>query len=594
MLFFLTSCTKIQELTIEEIEKLQTDEISIIENSTISKPWKGEPFVPGKVAGSWRTSITSEPKSFNLIIAERDASTMAILDFLYDTLIEYDYITKEWKGRIAEPRIEIDEKNDKMSVFFTLRDDLYWTYYHSDKKVKVTSDDVVFWYNEIDGDIDFQGSGYNSQFLTLEDGTEAHIDIEKIDDRTFVLRYPRIIANPLLHSNMSFGPKFIYEKAKIEGGVDGAKKICSVDMDPKELPSIGRCYLVEYTPGQRLVYKRNPNYWKKDINDVATVYPEEYIIDIVSDKNTSYLLFKEGKLETYSPRPEELTDVINDAKDNYTVFNGGGSLGCGFWSFNQNPINKDKPFYSWFTKTKFRQAMSCLVNRDRIIQQAYRGLAESKDDFFPTPNPYYNPQIKLQYLYDIAKAEKLLSECGMTKKADGKLYDEKNNPIEFDLTISTSDNITQDIASIITDECAKVGVTVKIRTLDFQKLIEQLTSTYDWQSIIIALGVNYWPTQGSNVWPSDGNLHLWYPLQKEPATDWEKRIDELYDEGSCTIDEKKAFTIWNEYQNILLEQCPLIYLVRSQSFYAISNRWDLSNMYFDNMGGAQTEQMFLK
>ena len=87
---------------------------------------------------------------------------------------------------------------------------------------------------------------------------------------------------------------------------------------------------------------------------------------------------------------------------------------------------------------------------------------------------------------------------------------------------------------------------------------------------------------------------MWNPLQKTPATDWEERIDWLYNEASCIIDEKKAKPYWDEYQRIILEQCPVIYLVRGRSFYALNNRWDMSNVYFDNTGGAETSRVFLR
>jgi peptide/nickel transport system substrate-binding protein len=96
------------------------------------------------------------------------------------------------------------------------------------------------------------------------------------------------------------------------------------------------------------------------------------------------------------------------------------------------------------------------------------------------------------------------------------------------------------------------------------------------------------------VWPSDGNLHLWYPEQEKPATDWEARVDYLYNEGCYTIDRQKAEALWNEYQEILLEQCPVIYLMRQRSFYALQNRWDTSNWYYDNLYGGMTEHVFLK
>ena len=304
-------------------------------------------------------------------------------------------------------------------------------------------------------------------------------------------------------------------------------------------------------------------------------------------------MFKQGQTEAYSPRPEDVSDLIENQKDDYTVFNAEGSMGASMWSFNQNPVNKDQPFYEWFTKKEFRQAMSCVFNRDRVASQTYRGLAQAKYDFFPETNPYYNPEITLQYRYDLKRAEELLGKAGFTKK-DGMYYDWNGNLLEFDLTFAASNTVLNDIAQIIVDEASKIGVKINIRQIDFQKLVEMLSSTYDWQSIFIGLGTNSFPSQGSNVWPSNGNLHLWYPLQEKPATDWEARVDYLYNEGCYTIDHDKAKAIWDEYQQILLEECPVIYLMRSRSFFAIRNRWDLSNVYFDNRNGTETSHVFLK
>jgi peptide/nickel transport system substrate-binding protein len=368
----------------------------------------------------------------------------------------------------------------------------------------------------------------------------------------------------------------------------------SVASDPKAIPSMGDWFLTEYSPGQRLVYKRNPDYWRKDDNGVSIPYPEENIVQILPDNNTQFLLFKEGKLEAYSPRPEDLDEVISKTNADYTVFNAEGSLGALLWSFNQNPVNGDTPQYEWFTQREFRQAMSCLLNRDRIVSQVYRGLAEPKYDFFPPPNPYYNPGISLEYRYDPERAVRLLESIGLRRDTAGIMRDGKNRAVEFDLSIPSEPNTTSDTASIIMDEAAKIGVKVNIRTIDFQKLVEQLSFTYDWSSIIIGLGTTLFPTQGSNVWPSTGNLHLWHPLQEKPATDWETRIDYLYNEGSYTIDREKAQDIWDEYQRIILEQCPVIYLVRPRSFYTLRNRWDFTNVYYDNLNGAETSFVFLK
>ncbi len=588
----LSGCTRDTEYTEEEIQQLISGNTDILIEETVAKPWQGEQFISNIQGGTWYDVISADPKSFNLLIAEQDSATAGVIAGLHEYLVDYNYATKEWIPKCAFYDIITDEETQTVSVYYTLRDNLYWSFYGSETKIPVTSDDVVFWYNEIEGDPAFHSSAYNSQFVILDDGTAAHIDIEKIDNKTFAFHFPRMDSNPLLSTNRTFGPSFIYKKAKEEGGIQAVLDIFNVATDVHSIPSMGRWFIKEYTPGLRIVFSRNPNYWEHDSDGTALPYPDEMICSIIPDPNTQYLLFRQGSLESAGFRPEELDDAVRNSsseKHSYTVYRADGSLLVPFWSFNQNPVNKDKPYYRWFTIKEFRQAMSCLLDRDRIISQTYRGLASPKYDFFATANPYYNPDIQLQYRYNISQALSLLKQAGFEQDADGILRDAKGIPVEFDLAIQADAGTLSDMATIVADSCAKVGIKINIRQVDFQKLVQQLTATYDWQSVFIGLGANYWPTQGSNVWPSGGNLHLWNPLQKTPATEWEARIDYLYNEGSATVDKQMAQKIWDEYQTILLEQCPVIYLVSSQSFIGVRNRWDKSNIYYDNVGGLQTQ-----
>ncbi|AEF86077.1 putative transporter [Treponema primitia ZAS-2] len=588
------SCSRNDELSMEDISALTGAGVTEILAKTSAKPWRGEEFTPGKLGGTWNSVMDQDPKTFNILIAQQDNISAGIVNSMLDYLVDYDPLTKEWKPHCASFEIIPDEKTDTLDLIYTLRDDMYWSFYNSNRKIKVTSDDVIFWYNEIDGDPAFQSSGYYQQFLTMEDGTEAHIDIEKIDDRRFVFHFPRIVAEPLLATNTDIAPRLDYEQAKREKGVQGVQDLFSVNTDPKNIPSMGKWFLAEYTPGQRLVFKRNGDYWDRDSKGTAIPYYEEQIVRIIPDENTQFLLFKEGQIETYTARPEDLDELVTKANSDYTVFNNEGALSASFWTFNQNPANNETPQYEWFTKKEFRQAMSCLLNRDRIIYQVYRGLAAPKLSFFPEPNRFYDPEIVLQYTYSPEQAEKLLAGIGIKKDSAGIMRDSQNRPIEFNLTIRSESAVMNDIASIISDECGKLGIKINIRVLDFQKLVEQIFNTFDWESIIMGLsGSQIFPSQGSNVWASGGNLHLWYPQQKSPATDWEARVDYLYNEGAFTVDPQKAKAYWDEFQGILLEQCPVIYLVRPRSFEALLNRWNQSNVYFDNLNGFEITHIFL-
>lgn len=612
-LLFLNSCHKYPEMTLSEIEAAKAAGANELVEKTVSKPYNGEEFKAGKAGGIWNDAIMGDPKSFNMLVAEKDGTTSSVMGSLVQYLADYDIIERKWKPYLADFEVKIDEEHDKLDVIYTLRDDIYWSFYeNAQPRVKITSDDVVFWYNEIQGDEECGSSLYNSRFMPMDDGTSEPITIEKIDERSFVFHFPKIIAEPILSTNMNFGPAFLYKAAKEKGGAAAVKNLFTVATDPKTIPSCGPYFLAEYTPGQRLLYKRNPDYWKKDENGESHYYPEEQIVQIIGDQNTAFLLFKQGKMESFAPSPEQLEEVVNNSKNTlnldgtpieeksseksgYTVFNAAGSMSASFWSFNQNPKNKDAPFYEWFTKKEFRQAMSCLLNRERIIQQTYRGLGEPTYSFFPEANKYYDENIILQYRYSHAHARKLLEEAGFSKHDDGFLYDEKGRKVEFDISFPATVTQYSDIAQIITDECKKEGIIVTPRPTDFQKLVDQLMSTYDWQTIMIGFGGgSIFPSQGSNVWVSDGNLHLWYPLQKSPATEWEARIDEIYHKAKCIVDYEKAKPYWDEYQQIFLEQCPIVYLIRSRSFFALQNRWDMTNFYYDNLYGAETTYLFLK
>ncbi len=557
---------------------------------TVSRPG-GQAWALGTVGGTWLSSINNDPKTFNTLTA-RDGDTRAVVDVLFDYLADYDPYVREFMPNLASFEVEVDEEADSLSVIYTLRDDLYWTTLADpDTRVPVTADDVIFWYDEIEGDQELQQPGYTRQLIEMADGSKARIEATRIDQRTVAFHYPRIVANPILSSNMKFGPRYLYEPAKREGGAEGVLNLFSVDTDPATIPSIGPYYIAEYEPGVRVVVVRNPHYWKQDAAGVTLPYLERAIYQIVPDRNTELLLFKEGNKDAYTLRPEDLDELLNVEDPDFTVYNGGASLGSAFIAFNQNPDTMNSLVYSWFSQVQFRQAMSAVLNRDRIASQVYRGLAEPALHFFARANPYFDESIRQRFTYDPERARALLAEIGIRPNAGGLMEDAAGNHVEFNIHVGAENNVGIDVMNIFADELKAIGITGNVRPVDFQKLVEMLTSTYDWHVATASLGTNYWPEGGSNVWRSKGNFHLWHPLQEEPATEWEARVDYLYNEGRFTIDAEKAKAIYDEYQRLLLDQVPKMYLVHPLSFVAVHNKW--GNVFYDTLGGLNSDYFYL-
>ncbi|MFP4330479.1 MAG: ABC transporter substrate-binding protein, partial [Spirochaetaceae bacterium] len=206
---FVSSCGADEGVTLEEAEERRSTSRNELLERTVTKPGPGE-WEQGTVGGRWVSSINNDPRTFNTLTA-RDADTRTIIDTLYAFLADYDPYEREFTPNLASFEIESDEAENTLRVIFTLRDDLYWTTPGSSEEdwVKVTSDDVVYWYNEIDGDREFQLPAYPGQFVDMPDGEQERVTIEKIDELSFAFTFPRIVANPVLSTNMTFGPRHI-------------------------------------------------------------------------------------------------------------------------------------------------------------------------------------------------------------------------------------------------------------------------------------------------------------------------------------------------------------------------------------------------
>jgi peptide/nickel transport system substrate-binding protein len=231
----------------------------------------------------------------------------------------------------------------------------------------------------------------------------------------------------------------------------------------------------------------------------------------------------------------------------------------------------------WFRNKKFRQAVSCALDRDRLAREAYEGSAQPIYGFLSTENPKWNNPNIPKFSYDPARAKALLAEIGIQdRKGSGTLEDADGNPIEILFNSNTGNPMREKAALIIQDDLKKIGINITYVRVDFRTLLEKVNGTFDYECALMGLGGGgVDPASQLNVLRSSDELHQWFPFQKTPATDWEARIDALMDAQMRTLDftqRKKAF---DEVQAILAEELPMIYTVSPFAFAAI--RSDIGN-----------------
>ena len=216
--------------------------------------------------------------------------------------------------------------------------------------------------------------------------------------------------------------------------------------------------------------------------------------------------------------------------------------------------------------------MAHSIDKDAIINDVQHGLGYPQwASVSPAAGDFHNPNVR-RYEYDIDRANSILDGLGwVDTDGDGVREDSNGNPITFNLTTNTGNTQRQKVGAIIHRGLQDIGLGAAYRFSEFGGLVRQLTSTYDWESMVIGFGGGPEPHFSINLWHSSGNLHLWHPNQTEPATDWEAAIDDLYTRGSQELDHARRVDLYHEAQAIAAESVPVIYTAHPERLTAVRN-----------------------
>ena len=216
------------------------------------------------------SSIGEGPKTFNAWVS-KDATSSEIADLLYDSLLTADPVTGEVIPNMAK---EYKISEDMKTYTITLRRGLKWT----DGK-EITADDIVFTWN----DIILSGFGNTSlRDSVLIDG--EYPKVKKIDKYTVEFKIKKPFAPFLRFVGAQIAPKHVFQDV-IKKGKRYFDSYLGTTVNPKEIVSSGAFMLEEYVPAQRVVLKRNPDYFVIDENNNKLPYIDKYIILIVGDLN---------------------------------------------------------------------------------------------------------------------------------------------------------------------------------------------------------------------------------------------------------------------------------------------------------------------
>lgn len=544
-------------------------------------------FPAGQFGANLIETVAGDIATVNPLVNESLAGSVVIGRIL-DSLITLDPNTGEVIPNLAK---SWEISADNLQYTFHLRRGVHW----SDGQ-PFTAADVVFTWQSFfakqrdpqTGEVlrDEQGRPqyrYNSRstFGQLINGQEPQV--EQLDDYTVRFTTPEVYAPFLLFGGgEEILPRHILYSAFEAGTLMDQWSVETAINEPWKIVGLNMFTLESYRPGERMVFARNPNYWKVNPQGERLPYVERVISKIVQDVNSSNVAFAQGLTDFEEIAPDNVAWVQRGAQRfDYTVLDMGPSSSTNFVWFNLNPGQdaEGQPYvaphkFEWFSDARFRQAISYGINREGIIRGVYFNRADLLHGYVsPKRKFWYNDAIR-KYSYDPQQSRALLEQMGFKYAAQGQLLDRAGRPVQFSLMTNSNNGLRVEMATVFKENMAALGIEVELQFLDFNTIITKTSDSFDYEACMLGLGGGAPdPYAGKDILMSGGRMHFWNPQQSEPATEWEAQIDELMRElGRHTdVEQRKAY--FNQVQAILAEQQPLIFLVSPKDYVGHRNRW---------------------
>jgi oligopeptide transport system substrate-binding protein len=268
------------------------------------------------------------------------------------------------------------------------------------------------------------------------------LGVKAIDDKT--LEVTLNASNPwfvrtLVHSTLFAAPKAVIDKF----GADWTK--------PENIVGNGAYILAENSPGERVVLKRNPNYW----DDAKTVINEVQFLTI-NDESQGLTRWRAGEVDQtdvpagqYPALKAELPDETVSVPQFCTYY----------FSINMTATAPDA-----LKIKEVRQALNLAIDRDVIVNNVLQGGQTAAYSFVnPHTAGFEMPEIAAAGMTQEqrdAKAKELMTAAGYGP----------DNPLTLDYIYNTSE-AHKKIATVVSQMWKeKLGVTLNLSDMEFATL----------------------------------------------------------------------------------------------------------------------------
>ncbi len=501
-----------------------------------------------RVGGQYREGLLGQPRYINPVIAQTNDTDRDLVRLVYSSLFEYD-----GQGNLVPDLIQdYTISEDGLVYTIEIRKNVLW---HDNEPL--TIDDIIFTIKTI------QDPEYKSPLRVNWQGVET----ERIDDYTMSLVLKNVYA-PFLHNLAVYIlPKHLWAGISAANFPLAEYNLKPVGSGPYKFSKLnndkeGKIESIELVRSQNF-YLENPYPLKTD----EKIYPP-FIEKIV--------------LKFYSSQPSLVQAYQNRKIDGLNLISGLNREDLRN-HLNFHEVNLPAYYAVFFNQTKskaladetVRLALNYATNKQEIIDQVLNGKGEKVDAPLLPGWLGYNEEIKvydfaLEHANNILEAEGWIDDDqdGIREKTEENEDDEEDNEEKILLEINlltTNWPELKKTAEILKEQWEKIGARVNLTIVEPNSIQQDFLRPRQYEALLF----------GEVLSADPDPFAFWHSSQKkDPGLNLSlyqnEKIDKLLEEARQTLDQTQRAAKYAEFQKLLIEDAPAVFLYTPLYFYPVS------------------------
>jgi len=492
--------------------------------------------VEPKIGGQYREGLLGQPRFINPILAQTNDVDRDLVQLVYSSLFKYDGQGKLMSDLARDYNIE----DEGLTYNIFLKENVFW---HDGEPL--TANDVIFTIRTI------QDAEYRSPLRS----NWQSVEVEKIDELALRFKLKNVYA-PFLHNlTVSILPKHLWAGISAQNFPLAQYNLKPVGSGPYQFSK----------------------FTKDESGKIAS-------IELVGNENF-YLANPAGQkgpfikkiiLRFYGSQ-EELIEAYKQRDIDGLSFVSATNRGKLKNSFNIYQINLPAYYAVFFNQTEskaladktVRLALAYATNKKEIVDKVLEGEGIIVDSPLLAGWPSYTAETKI-YDFALEHAQNILEAEGWQDKDEDGIREKEINGQEtrLEIILTTTDwpELNQ-TAQLIKEQWEKIGAQVNLEMVEATIIQQEVIRPRQYQALFF----------GEVLSAEPDPFAFWHSSQrKDPGLNLalyqNKEVDKLLEEARQTLDEGARQEKYSQFQKLLVEDMPAIFLYSPSYLYPVNKK----------------------